>query len=96
VTKVVTEFQMPGHAIDGYLRKSVAIANAGIYDLRLHHDDVVSPILRYWGVFDLEGLSEEGDKARQELAQFMDTLDAAATRFEDRREERRARKAAAG
>jgi len=94
ITDVVKGFQMPGHSIDGFLRKSVIIANAGIYDLRLHHDDVISPILRKWGVFELEGLTGDGQKAREELGQFMEQLDAAATKFETRREERRARQAA--
>ncbi|MEO3782778.1 acyl-ACP desaturase [Actinocorallia sp. B10E7] len=94
ITDVVKGFQMPGYTIDGFLRKSVAIANAGIYDLRLHHDDVLMPVLRKWGVFELEGLSDEGEKARLELAEFLENLDAAATKFEERREARRARIAA--
>jgi acyl-[acyl-carrier-protein] desaturase len=91
VTDVVTGFQMPGHTIDGFLRKSVAIANAGIYDLRVHLDDVVTPVLRQWGVFELEGLRADGDKAREELSDFLEGLDVAATRFVERRDERRAR-----
>ncbi|MFC4906121.1 acyl-ACP desaturase [Actinomadura gamaensis] len=94
VTDVVKAFQMPGHSIDGFLRKSVVIANAGIYDLRLHHDDVLIPVLRKWNVFDRSDLTGDGEKAREELAEFMDGLDAAATKFETRREERRARQAA--
>jgi acyl-[acyl-carrier-protein] desaturase len=94
VTDVVTDFQMPGHTIDGFLRKSVAIANAGIYDLRLHLDDVLSPILRQWKVFEMEGLDGDGEKAREELSQFLEGLDTAATRFVDRRAERQARQAA--
>ncbi|WP_026414744.1 acyl-ACP desaturase [Actinomadura oligospora] len=94
VTDVVKGFQMPGHSIDGFLRKSVIIANAGIYDLRLHHDDVVVPVLRKWGVFDRTDLSGDGEKAREELAEFMAGLNGAATKFETRREERRARQAA--
>ncbi|WP_433186206.1 acyl-ACP desaturase [Actinoallomurus sp. CA-150999] len=96
VTDVVTGFQMPGHTIDGFLRKSVAIANAGIYDLRVHLDDVLSPVLRQWQVFDLEGLNADGDKARQELSEFLEGLETAAARFTDRRAERQARAAAAG
>ncbi|GAB2843413.1 acyl-ACP desaturase [Actinoallomurus bryophytorum] len=91
VTDVVTGFQMPGHTIDGFLRKSVAIANAGIYDLRVHLDDVVTPVLRQWGVFELENLRADGDKARQELSDFLEGLDVAAARFVERRDERRAR-----
>jgi acyl-[acyl-carrier-protein] desaturase len=84
-------FQMPGYTIDGFLRKSVAIANRGIYDLRLHHDEVLMPVLRKWKVFELEGLDAEGEKAREELADFMGGLEVAAKKFEERREARRAR-----
>ena len=91
VTDVVTGFQMPGHTIDGFLRKSVAIANAGIYDLRVHLDDVVTPVLRQWRVFDIEGLHGDGAKAREELSDFLEGLEVAAGRFVERREERRAR-----
>jgi acyl-[acyl-carrier-protein] desaturase len=94
VTDVVKNFQMPGHTIDGFLRKSVAIANAGIYDLRLHLDDVVAPVLRQWQVFELDSLDGDGEKAREELSEFIDGLDTAATRFVERRDERRARQAA--
>ncbi|MFC7732520.1 acyl-ACP desaturase [Actinomadura keratinilytica] len=94
ITDVVKAFQMPGHGIEGFLRKSVIIANAGIYDLRLHHDDVLGPCLRKWRVFARTDFGSEGERAREELAEFMAGLDAAATRFEERREERRARQAA--
>jgi acyl-[acyl-carrier-protein] desaturase len=91
ITDVVTGFQMPGHTIDGFLRKSVAIANAGIYDLRVHHDDVLTPVLRQWRVFELENLNAGGNKARDELADFLQGLNAAADRFVERRAERQAR-----
>ncbi|MEV5569007.1 acyl-ACP desaturase [Spirillospora sp. NPDC052269] len=94
VTDVVKGFHMPGHSIDGFMRKSVVIANAGIYDLRLHHDDVLVPVLRKWGVFERTDLNGDGEKAREELAEFMTGLNGAATKFETRREERRARQAA--
>ncbi|MFD0691132.1 acyl-ACP desaturase [Actinomadura fibrosa] len=94
ITDVVKAFEMPGAGIDGFLRKSVIIANAGIYDLRLHHDDVLIPVLRKWNVFDRTDLNGDGEKAREELAEFLEQLDAAATKFETRREERRARQAA--
>jgi acyl-[acyl-carrier-protein] desaturase len=94
VTDVVRNFQMPGHTIDGFMRKSVAIANAGIYDIRLHLDDVLSPVLRHWGVFEMGGLDGDGEKAREELSEFLGGLDATATRFVERRAERQARQAA--
>jgi len=95
VTDVVTGFQMPGHTIDGFLRKSVTIADAGIYDLRIHLDDVLSPILRQWQVFQLQGLNADGDKAREELSEFLERLETAATRFVERRAERQTRNGSA-
>ncbi|WUE04145.1 acyl-ACP desaturase [Nonomuraea sp. NBC_00507] len=94
VTDVVTTFQMPGSNIDGFVRKAMIIANEGIYDLRLHLDDVLMPVLRQWSVFDKSDLGPEGDKAREELAAFLDKMEATAARFVERREERRARAAA--
>ncbi|GAA0853914.1 acyl-ACP desaturase [Streptosporangium amethystogenes subsp. fukuiense] len=94
VTDVVTTFQMPGTGIEGFTRKAMTIANAGIYDLRLHMDDVLQPVLRQWDVFNLKDLGPEGEKAREELAEFLDRLETTASRFVERREARRARQAA--
>jgi acyl-[acyl-carrier-protein] desaturase len=94
VTDVVKDFQMPGHTIDGFLRKSLTIANAGIYDLRVHLDDVLTPVLRQWQIFEIGSLDAEGDKAREELAEFLRGLEVSATRFVERRAERQARQAA--
>jgi len=90
----VVGFEMPGSIIPGFARKAVQIAKAGIYDLRIHHDEVVMPLIRQWGVLELEGLDAEGERARSELADFLDTLDAQATRFVEQREEAAAKKAA--
>jgi acyl-[acyl-carrier-protein] desaturase len=84
---------MPGHGIENFARKSVQIAMAGIYDLRIHHDEVVVPIVRHLRIASLEGLSGQGEAARDELADFMSTLDKNAARFEERRETIRAKTA---
>ncbi|MEV0162147.1 acyl-ACP desaturase [Nonomuraea fuscirosea] len=96
VTDVVTTFQMPGQGMDGFARKALIIANEGIYDLRLHLDDVLMPVLRQWSVFDKSGLDAEGEKAREELSTFLARTEATAAKFVERREERRARAAARG
>ncbi len=90
----VTGFEMPGSVIPGFTRKSVQIAQAGIYDLRIHHDEVVLPLVRQWGVFDISGLDDGGEQARAELADALRALDATASRFTERRESVAARKAA--
>ncbi len=96
IVEVVKTFEMPGHTIEDFTRKSVSIAMAGVYDLRIHHDGVLMPVLRNWGVFDIEGLDADGEKARLELVEFLDRLDHAAARFEDKRETYRARAADRG
>lgn len=86
VRDVVKGFQMPGTDIPGFQRKAVEMAVAGIYDLRSHRDEVVAPVLRYWKIWDVEGLGAEGEQAREELSAFMDDLDTQASRFEDKRD----------
>jgi acyl-[acyl-carrier-protein] desaturase len=94
VADVVADFQMPGSGIEGFTRKSVAIALAGIYDLRQHRDEVLAPVLRQWDVWNVTGLDADGEKAREELAAHLDALERAASRFEEKRDARAARRAA--
>ncbi|MFF0657583.1 acyl-ACP desaturase [Micromonospora tulbaghiae] len=95
VADVLAEFQMPGVGIDGFARKSVAIALAGIYDLRQHRDEVVMPVLRQWNLFDVTGLNADGETAREQIAAHLDTLETQASRFEEKRAARAARLTAA-
>jgi acyl-[acyl-carrier-protein] desaturase len=77
---------MPGHTIENFARKSVQIAMAGIYDLRIHHDEVVMPILRNLKALESTGLGADGEKARDELVAFLAELDRQATRFTEKRD----------
>ena len=90
----VRDFAMPGHGIEGFGRKAVEIAVAGIYDLRQHKDDVIMPVLRKWRVFERDNFGAEGERARDELAVLLEDLEVNATRFEDRRDALKARLAA--
>ena len=90
----VLGFEMPGANMPGYTRNAVVIAKAGIYDLRLHHDAVVQPVLKFWNVFTRCDLGPAGEQAREELAAFMAGLDTQAARFVEQRETMRARMAA--
>jgi acyl-[acyl-carrier-protein] desaturase len=94
VCNVATSFQMPGYTIENFGRKSVQIAMAGIYDLRIHHDEVLTPVLRQLRIFDRAGLNAEGEAAREQLSTFLHSLDAAACRFVDKRDTARAKTAA--
>jgi acyl-[acyl-carrier-protein] desaturase len=86
----VAGFTMPGSVIPGFARKAAQIAYAGIYDLRIHHDDVIMPLLRYWQVFETEGLEQEGELALDQLMATLEALDTRATRFVARRAEAQA------
>jgi len=85
VCDVVTTFQMPGHTIENFTRKSVQIAMAGIYDLRIHHDEVVLPVLRSVKALEAANLGSAGEVARDELVGFLAELDRQASRFVERR-----------
>jgi acyl-[acyl-carrier-protein] desaturase len=87
----VVAFAMPGSGMADFTRNSVIIAKAGIYDLRLHHDEVLMPVLRHWKVFERDGFGPRGEKAREDLAAFLTELDARATKFVERRERAAAR-----
>jgi acyl-[acyl-carrier-protein] desaturase len=80
----VLAFEMPGAGIPGFLRKAATIAKAGIYDLRIHRDEVLMPILKHWRIFELTGLDPAAEEARRRLAEHLDKLDRAAKRFEER------------
>ena len=86
IADVLENFAMPGYGIPGFARKSVQIALAGIYDLDLHLNEVVAPVLRAWGVFELTGLSGEGERQRARIAALIERTSADVARFTEKRE----------
>ena len=94
IADVIANFQMPGHSIENFGRKSVQIAMGGVYDLRIHHDEVVGPVLKKLKVMERTGLTGDGEAAREELANFLGDLDRNASRFTERRDAIHARQAA--
>ncbi|AOW93321.1 acyl-ACP desaturase [Rhodococcus sp. WMMA185] len=96
IHKVLTDFQMPGAEMQNFRRNAVLIAKGGIYDLRQHLDDVVLPVLRKWKVFERNDFRSDGERYREQLAEFLQTLDGKATRFEESRDRALAREAQRG
>jgi acyl-[acyl-carrier-protein] desaturase len=86
VAKEAMSFEMPGTGIRDFNRRAVQIAKAGIYDLRIHHDEVLYPLLRSWKFFDIEGLSPVAEQARDSLAEFLAGLDAMASTLAEKKE----------
>ena len=95
ITREVLTFEMPGSGIAGFTRKAARMADAGIYDLRIHHDDILWPLLRYWKIFELTNLDAEAERERERLQRFLQKLDASARKYEERRAARRDRESSA-
>jgi len=64
----VRTFAMPGTGIPDFDAHAAAIARAGIYDLAVHHEQILVPVvLRHWRVEELTGLSADAERARDRL-----------------------------
>jgi acyl-[acyl-carrier-protein] desaturase len=84
----VRTFTMPGTGIPGFTEHAKRIANAGIYDLTVHHEQILVPVvLRTWDVENIEGLSQVGEEARERLMKRMAKSGKVAKRLASRREE---------
>jgi acyl-[acyl-carrier-protein] desaturase len=71
--------------VPGFLRRTVQIAEAGIYDVRLHRDEVLSPLLRQWQALTLRVTTNAAKQAQSTLARHLDRLEQMAKRYEERR-----------
>ncbi|MGH8916428.1 MAG: acyl-ACP desaturase [Acidimicrobiia bacterium] len=75
IHRVFDNFQMPGVAMPNFLRRSIEVAKAGVYNLRIHHDRVVLPLIKEWKIADLSDLrpsaAELQDKIMALPAQIM-------------------------
>ena len=85
VVAEILAFEMPGAGITGFRRKAAEMALAGIYDLRIHRDEVVMPLVNRLGLFELTGLTPAAEAAREELATVLDEMERSARRLEERR-----------
>ena len=92
IERQVREFEMPGAGIPGFAKHAAAIARAGIYDLAIHHDQILAPVvLRDWGVERLTGLDTEAEQARDRLMARLAKSKRVAGRVVERRELNNAR-----
>jgi acyl-[acyl-carrier-protein] desaturase len=86
INRQVTGFAMPGLDIPEFKAKAIEIAKAGIYDLRIHHDEVVLPVLfTHWKIDQVTGLTDEAEQARDGITNYLTMLDAMASHYEERR-----------
>ena len=74
-------------------RKAVLIAVGGVYDPRIHLDDVVMPVLKKWRIFEREDFSPVGEQRREQLAAYLTRLEGEVLKFEEQRDRLLARDA---
>jgi acyl-[acyl-carrier-protein] desaturase len=87
IERQVAEFAMPGVGIPDFPRHAAAISRAGIYDLAVHHEQILVPVvLRHWKIDQLEGLDAEAEQARQRLMTRLAKSERVAQRLSERRE----------
>lgn len=77
-------FQMPGVGIPGFVRRSIEVARAGVYNLRVHCDQVVVPLLKQWNIADLQDLTPKAAEFQEKLMALPDKILHKAERFEAR------------
>ncbi len=83
----VLGFAMPGGGIPDFERHANAIAREGIYDLPLHHDQILVPlVLRHWNLPAVTGLSAAAEVARDKVLKHIDRLGRVARRVTERRQ----------
>jgi acyl-[acyl-carrier-protein] desaturase len=96
VHRILRNFKMPGYTVPEFRRKAVVIAVGGVYDPRIHLEEVVMPVLKKWRIFEREDFTGEAARMRDDLAVLIKELEAASEKFEESKQrylDREARKA---
>ncbi|MCB0933949.1 MAG: acyl-ACP desaturase [Mycobacterium sp.] len=93
IADVVENFRMPGQGMSDFRRNGVLMAKHGIYDPRQHLEEVVTPNLRRWRIFERDDLSPVGQQRREQLAAYLTRLESQAVKFEEQRDRLMAREA---
>jgi acyl-[acyl-carrier-protein] desaturase len=82
----VRRFAMPGTGIPDFDHHAALIAKAGIYDLQIHHEQILVPVvLRQWDAANVGGLDAEGAAAQERLMARMAKSEKVARRVAERR-----------
>lgn len=68
-------FSMPGTGMTNYELRQATIADAGIYGAREHRDQVIKPLVSYWDIEKLTGLTPAAQKAQERILKLEKVLD---------------------
>jgi acyl-[acyl-carrier-protein] desaturase len=81
---VLVNFRMPGVGIPNYMRRAVDMARAGVYNLRIHHDRVLTPLLRDWKIESLTGLTVRAEEVQEKIMKIPELVSRRADAFDRR------------
>jgi acyl-[acyl-carrier-protein] desaturase len=84
IYRVFENFQMPGVAMPNFLRRSIQVAKAGVYNLRIHHDRVVTRLIRDWNIGGLTDLRPAAAEMQDKIMTLPDLILRKAEVFEKR------------
>src|SRR6202048_1167176 len=73
--RVLRNLKMPGYTVPECRRKAVIIAVGGVYDPRIHLDDVVKPVLKKWRIFERDDFTGEAAAMQEDLALLIKKLE---------------------
>ena len=86
----VIGFAMPGEGIPDFVAHAKVIANAGIYNLAVHYDQILDPIvLKHWNLAGITGLDAEAEQARERVLNYITKSKRVADRLRERLEARK-------
>jgi len=86
IERQVRHFAMPGTGIPDFARHARTIAEAGVYDFQVHHDQILIPVLlRHWHLDRLQGLRSTAERARERLLAHVERVGRVARRLVERR-----------
>lgn len=85
-SRQVLNFEMPDTGIPDFAQHAKAIARAGAYDLGVHRDAILRPVvLGYWNVAGSQGLTPSAEAARTRFWLYIARLGRASARGKSRR-----------
>ncbi len=80
--KILLNFKMPGFLVPEFRRKALMIAVGGVYDIRIHLDEVVMPVLKKWRILERDDFTGEGAQMQEDIGKHVEELEQACEKFE--------------
>ncbi len=84
IYRVLSNFEMPGVGMPKYMRRALTMAKAGVYNMRIHHDRVLVPLLRDWKIESLTGLNVKAQQMQEKILAVPALANLQAEKFEQR------------